>query len=57
MGEVLGKEEGRVVIRESFLEEVPPKLDLQLRLNVYQEEKAREGECSVCGSQAPERRI
>lgn len=30
MGEVLGKEEGRVVIRESFLEEFLPKLDLEL---------------------------
>ena len=29
-GEVLGKQKGGVVVREGFLEEVPPELDLEI---------------------------
>ena len=54
--EVLRKREGGVAVREGFLEEVPPEVDLEIRLGTYQGEKASKAECSVCGLKAPQGR-
>lgn len=51
-GEVLEKGEAAVVVREGFLEEVPPELDLEIGLGVHQAEKPRKRECSVCALKA-----